>query len=107
MTDYSDFDEGDKPFFRRDFAALEADAEQEDIRWLMSDWRGRRLLWREIARSGALTPTYEGDAIRAGFVSGQRVGALRLLSMAAKLPEGFAAMLREANERDAERRAGG
>lgn len=80
--------------------ALEAERsakqEREDLAWLMSGPRGRRIVWRQIDRAGVLAgSSFSPDALTMAFAEGVRNPAMRLLSLVLRLPE-FPLMVAEA-----------
>lgn len=80
----------------RDASAREAKQEREDIAWLMSGPRGRRIVWRQIDRAGVLKgSSFAPDALSMAFAEGVRNPAMRLLGLVLTMPE-FADMVAEA-----------
>ena len=78
-----------------DKAARDANQERDDLAWLMSGPRGRRIVWRQIDRSGVLTgSSFSPDAMTMAFSEGVRNPAMRLLGLVLPMDE-FAAMVRE------------
>jgi hypothetical protein len=65
-----------------DEAQAEADAltEDADLKWLMSDPRGRRIARRLLDRSGIWQPSFTGDALSSAFREGVRNAGLGLLA---------------------------
>ena len=51
----------------------------EDLRWVMSDKRGRRVVWRLLEIAGIYRLSYTGDD-RTAFNEGQRNVGLKLLA---------------------------
>lgn len=69
--------------------------EQNDLAWLMSGPRGRRIVWRQIDRAGVLRESaYRPDSRDHAFTEGVRNPAGRLLGLVYALPE-FALMVAE------------
>ena len=78
-----------------DKAARDANQERDDLAWLMSGPRGRRIVWRQIDRAGVLTgSSFSQDAMTMAFAEGVRNPAMRLLGMVLLMDE-FAVMVRE------------
>lgn len=78
-----------------DKAAREARQERDDLVWLMSGPRGRRIVWRQIDRAGVLTgSSFSPDAMTMAFSEGVRNPAMRLLGLVLPMDE-FAVMVRE------------
>jgi uncharacterized protein (DUF849 family) len=76
-------------------AAREAKQERDDLAWLMSGPRGRRIVWRQIDRAGVFKgSTFTPDAMSMAFAEGVRNPAMRLLQMVHAMPE-FALMVSE------------
>jgi hypothetical protein len=83
-------------------AQLERQAEIDDLLWLMSDKRGRRIVWRLLGESGVYQVTFTGDALTSAFREGRRSRGLDLLAAINQhCPERFSEMQKEAtnNER--------
>ena len=75
--------------------AREIKQERDDLAWLMSGPRGRRIVWRQIDRAGVLKGTsFSPDGLTMAFAEGVRNPAMRLLSLVLTLPE-FAVMVSE------------
>ena len=52
-----------------DKAARDANQERDDLAWLMSGPRGRRIVWRQIDRAGVLTgSSFSPDAMTMAFL---------------------------------------
>lgn len=75
--------------------ASELAAEVADLKWVMSDQRGRRFVWRQLAVAGIYRPSYTGDD-RTIFNEGQRNVGLHLLSAITEhCPDEYLQMLKE------------
>ncbi len=75
--------------------ARELAAEVADLKWVMSDQRGRRFVWRQLAVAGIYRPSYTGDD-RTIFNEGQRNVGLHLLSAITEhCPDEYLQMLKE------------
>jgi hypothetical protein len=83
-------------------AALVAEIQVSDMRWLMADPQGRRFVWRLLAEAGVFNTTYTGEALSSAFMEGKRAQGLKLLGEVMQhCPERFSQMQKEArtNER--------
>jgi hypothetical protein len=72
-----------------------ADATEEaDLKWLMADPRGRRIVRRLLERSGVFRTSFTGDALGTAFREGERNAGLRLFDQIARFsPERLASMM--------------
>jgi alkylation response protein AidB-like acyl-CoA dehydrogenase len=72
------------------------EAEEADIRRLMTSKWGRRFLWRLMDQAGVFRLSYAPDAMAMAFAEGNRNTGLRILAMVTSLcPEHYPAMLKE------------
>jgi hypothetical protein len=80
---------------------LDRENEEEDIKWLMSDKRGRRLLWRLMDQAGVFRSSFNTNAMAMAFAEGNRNYGLRILStIHAVCPKQYPVMMKEnTNER--------
>jgi hypothetical protein len=71
--------------------------EAEDIKWLMSDKRGRRIMWRLLEATGLYRSSFAGnDTNSAMFREGERNVGLRHIALVhAHSPEKYALMTQE------------
>lgn len=84
---------------RANKAALVAQAEADDLRWLMSAKQGRRFVWRQLAEAGVYQVTFTGDALTSAFNEGRRSRGLALLaSVTQHCPERLFEMQKEARK---------
>ena len=60
---------------------LARESEVEDVRWLMSNKRGRRILWRLLDQSGVFRLSFTTNAMQTAFNEGCRNFGLRTLAM--------------------------
>ena len=75
--------------------------EQEDLRWLMSDKRGRRIMHRLLSAAGIYRSSFTGDATLAVFREGERNIGLRFLhDVQETCPERYVTMLQEQQPND-------
>jgi hypothetical protein len=78
-------------------AVLAAQTRIEDMRWLMSDPRGRRFVWRQLEESGIYRSSYSNDALAMAFNEGERNRGLKLLDEISRhCPKGLSEMQKEA-----------
>lgn len=71
--------------------------EHDDIEWLMSSKRGRRILWRFLDRAGVYRSSFSQNSMTMAFNEGVRNEGLRLVAaIHAAAPEQFATMMKEA-----------
>lgn len=100
MSEEHDFDpsaEEERATGARARAEQEARWEIEDLAWLMSSKRGRRVMWRLLTNAGVYRLSYtQGDAGATAFNEGQRNQGLRLLSLVMKhIGSAYALMVQE------------
>ncbi len=80
---------------------LERQAEEADVRWLMSSKRGRRIVWRQLDQAGVFRSSFNTNAMTMAFAEGGRNQGLRLLAMVHKLcPDQYPAMMKEQSTND-------
>lgn len=83
--------------------ALARRAECDDLTWLLSDKRGRRVMWRLLAQCGVFRNAFAGDPNLTIFRTGeQNIGHWLLAEIHAVAPETYGKMVKEANVRRAE-----
>lgn len=82
-------------------ARLAREAEEADIRWLMSSKRGRRFVWRLLENAGVFRSSFNTNAMTMAFSEGTRNYGLRMLALVhSQCPEQYTLMSKEqANER--------
>lgn len=69
--------------------------EVEDLKWLMSDKRGRRVMWRLLETAGVYRSSFTGNS-ETFFREGQRNVGLKLLAeIHEHCPDAFVMMLKE------------
>ena len=79
--------------------ALQASKEVDDVRWLMSEERGRRLMWGLLTTAGVFRTSYTGDN-GTFFREGERNVGLRYLALIhAHCPDAYNAMVMEQNKK--------
>lgn len=80
-------------------ARLAQRLEVDDLKWLMSDKRGRRFVHRLLDRAGVWRSSFNTNALTMAFAEGQRNEGLRLLAhIQGHCPERGTEMLKESNE---------
>lgn len=86
---------------RRDAAKLARQVEANDIKWLMGNKQGRRIVWRLLARAGVYRMTFAGVDAQTNFNEGARSNGLALLAdINAHAPEAYALMAAESRIKD-------
>jgi len=83
-------------------AKIARDAEEADVRWLMSNKRGRRIVWRLLDAAGVFRSSFNTNAAQMAFAEGNRNYGLRMLSQIHALcPDQYPTMMKEAiNDRN-------
>lgn len=81
-------------------AAREArEREVADLKWLMSDKRGRRVMHRLLAKAGVFRSSFDGTAETTFFREGERnVGLLFLADVTDHAGDEYLLMLKEARK---------
>lgn len=83
---------------RSEKSRLEADEQDNDLRWLMSSKRGRKIVWGLLDRAGVFRITFNTNAMQMAFSEGNRnYGNYLLSSLMDVCPDLYVAMLREQN----------
>lgn len=73
--------------------------EADDIKWLMSNKRGRRIVFRALDRAGVWLSSFNTNALTMSFNEGRRNEGLRLLGQVTSLcPDRYNEMLKESKE---------
>jgi hypothetical protein len=73
----------------------EANTEADDMKWLMSGKRGRRVMWRLLDRAGVFRSSFTGDSATF-FNEGQRnMGLIYLGQVHEGAPEAYSTMIEE------------
>lgn len=81
---------------RDERARLAAKTEADDLVWLLSSKRGRRMVWRQLDRAGVFRLSFNTNSMQMAFNEGARNDGLRLLAQIhAVRPEAYTEMLRE------------
>ena len=72
------------------------ESEESDVRWLMGNKRGRRILWRLLDQAGVFRSSFNTNALSLSFAEGNRNYGLRTLAMIHSLcPEHYSTMIKE------------
>lgn len=70
--------------------------EIDDVKWMMSNKRGRRIVWRQLERAGVFLLSFNTTAMTMAFNEGRRSEGLRLLAQIhATCPEHYVTMMQE------------
>ena len=73
--------------------------EEVDVKWLMSNKRGRRVVWRLLEQSGVYRLSFNSNSMTMAFNEGQRNFGNRMLAMIHSLcPELYPTMVKEATQ---------
>jgi hypothetical protein len=80
---------------------LDRENEEGDVKWLMGNKRGRRVVWRLLDTAGIFRSSFNTNAMAMAFAEGNRNYGLRLLSLVhSQCPELYPVMMKEnTNER--------
>jgi hypothetical protein len=82
-----------------DRARLALQTEIDDLKWLMSNKRGRRFVARMLERAGVWRLSFNTNALTMAFNEGTRNEGLRLLAqITAHCPDRYTEMLKESKE---------
>ena len=75
---------------------LERESEDSDVKWLMGNKRGRRILWRLLDQAGVFRSSFNTNAMTMSFAEGYKNYGLRTLASIHRLcPELYAPMMKE------------
>lgn len=67
-----------------------------DLKWLMGQKRGRRIVWRQLERAGVFRSSFNSNGMTMAFAEGMRNEGVRLLAQIhAHCPEAYALMAKE------------
>ena len=70
---------------------------EDDMRWLMGDERGRRLMWQWLSEAGLYRTSYSPDSMAMAYREGERNrGLVMFAAVMQHTPEQFIRMLAEA-----------
>ena len=102
MSNYDPLDLRGQEFAKADRELREKLAQENeaaDVKWLMSNKRGRRVIWRLLDQSGVFKLSFNTNAMAMAFAEGNRNYGNRMLSMIHTLcPELYPTMVKEANQ---------
>ena len=102
MSNYDPLDLRGQEFAKADRELREKLAQENeaaDVKWLMSNKRGRRIMWRLLDQSGVFKLSFNTNAMAMAFAEGNRNYGNRMLSMIHTLcPELYPTMVKEANQ---------
>jgi hypothetical protein len=77
---------------------LEQQGEESDVKWLMSNKRGRRIIWRLLNQSGVFRLSFNTDSMLMAFAEGNRNFGNRILTLVhSQCPELYPVMVKEQN----------
>lgn len=83
---------------------LSKDTEEADIKWLMKDRRGRRILWQLLERCGTFGDPFSTNALLMANQAGQqKIGRVYFAMIHALAPDKYVTMVNEAKERNGKR----
>lgn len=83
---------------KRELERLEQQSEESDVKWLMSNKRGRRIIWRLLNQSGVFRLSFNTDSMLMAFAEGNRNFGNRILSLVhSQCPELYPVMVKEQN----------
>lgn len=74
--------------------------ELDDVRWLMSDKRGRRFVWRLLEAAGIYRSSFTGNSTTFFNEGARNVGLRFLADVNEACPERYLEMLKEQKEHD-------
>jgi hypothetical protein len=99
MDDFDPLDPHEHEARQAEEAKRQALAKQQqaaDFLWLMSDPRGRRFVWRQLAAAGVFQSSFDPTAMNMAFNEGRRSEGLRLLALVMELcPDLYPTMMKE------------
>ncbi len=75
---------------------LARENEEADLKWLMGNKRGRRVIWRLLDQAGVFRSSFNTNAMTMSFAEGHRNYGLRILGMIhTQCPELYPTMMKE------------
>jgi hypothetical protein len=75
--------------------------EGEDFKWLMSNKRGRRVIWRWLERTGVYRSSFNHSGSITAFNEGARnIGLMLIAQVHEHCPEHYLTMLQEQRQND-------
>ncbi len=85
---------------RNRVARQKAEQEQADFVWLMGSKRGRRIVWRWLARAGVFRSSFDPDPALMAFREGEKNEGLRVLAQVHEFCPGLYPQMVEENADD-------
>lgn len=99
MSDHDPTDLVGQERKRRDIEArerIEAEQEVEDVKWLMGNRQGRRIVWRTLSRAGVYRSSFNTNAMAMAFAEGARNTGLEMLALVNRhCPKLYTVMVKE------------
>lgn len=81
---------------RKDRNKLLAQQERADVKWLMGQPRGRRIIWRQLAKAGVFRTSFNTNAMQMAFNEGSKNAGYELLAMVNEVaPDKYLDMVKE------------
>lgn len=75
---------------------LARENEEADLKWLMGNKRGRRVIWRLLDQAGVFRSSFNTNAMTMSFAEGHRNYGLRILALIhSQCPELYPTMMKE------------
>lgn len=82
------------------YERLAMEEEVEDLKWMMKNRRGRRIVWRELERARVFHSSFSSDPLVMAKREGFKEYGYHLLQMIhAHSPENYSVMVEEASDR--------
>ena len=92
------YEDDDEATARQDRARSDADLEVGDLKWLMSNKRGRRFIYRLLESAGVWRTSFNTNALVMSFNEGARNQGLKLVAQLTEhCPERYNEMIAEHN----------
>lgn len=103
MSEHDPFDvvgQAEQQAERKDRAQLELENEIGDLKWLMGNKRGRRVVRRQLEQARIYQTSFSGEAThQMAFNEGQRNAGLRLIALVTQhCAEQYALLLKEQSD---------
>jgi len=74
-------------------------ADVDDVKWLMSSKRGRRILWRTLERGEVFKLSFNTNSMSMAFAEGRKNEGLRTLALIhTASPDLYSTMMKESRE---------
>ena len=84
MSNYDPLDIQGQERTKAEKAALErvkAEVETADFKWLMGSKRGRRIVWRQLERTGVFRSSFNSHSMLMAFTEGNKNEGFRTLAL--------------------------